>query len=66
MAKYSVQARDRIFVKDYGFFSFDKNIGKNIDKNISKNLSGKDTKNLLEHAKKYATDVFKTASKKPI
>ena len=33
---YSVQCRDRIFVKDYGFLSFAKNVGKNIGRNISK------------------------------
>ena len=33
----SVQPRDGVFVKGYGFLSFAKNIGKN----ISKNLSGK-------------------------
>ena len=36
MMRYSVQARDWIFVKGYGFFSFAKNMGKNIVKNISK------------------------------
>ena len=39
--RYSVQPRDRIFVKGYGFLSFAKNMSKNIGKNISKNLSGK-------------------------
>ena len=38
---YSVQPRDQISVKDYGFLTFAKNIGKNIDKNINKNLSSK-------------------------
>ena len=28
--RYSVQPRDRIFVKGYGFLSFAKNMGKNI------------------------------------
>ena len=37
---YSVQPRDRIFVKGYEFLSFAKNMGKNIGKNISENLSG--------------------------
>ena len=37
MTRYSVQPRDQIFVKGYGFLSF----AKNIDKNISKNLSSK-------------------------
>ena len=33
---YSVQLRDRILVKGYGFLSFTKNMGKNIGKNIIK------------------------------
>ena len=37
----SVQHRDRIFVKGYGFLSFAKNMDKDIGKNINKNLSGK-------------------------
>ena len=32
MATYSVQPRDRVFVKGYGFSSFAKNMGKNIGK----------------------------------
>ena len=47
--RYSVQPRDRTFVKSYGFLSFVKNMGKNIGKNISKNYSPK----LLDHAKQY-------------
>ena len=50
--------------------SFDKNISKKICKNISKNLSGKYSpgmlavrQKLLNHAKKFATDVVKTSSK---
>ena len=39
MTPYSVQPRDRKFVKGYGFLSFAKNMGKIIGKNISKNLS---------------------------
>ena len=41
MTHYSVQPRDRIFVKGYRFFSFTKNMGKIIGKYISKNLSSK-------------------------
>ena len=51
MVRYSVQPRDNIFVKGYGFFSFDKNMGKSIGKNISKNLSGKYSQKFLDHAK---------------
>ena len=36
MMCYSVQPRDQIFVKGYGFLSFAKNMGKNIGKNIIK------------------------------
>ena len=71
MTRYSVQPRDRIFVKSYGFLSFAKDMGKNIGKNISKNLSGKYSpsmlvtrQKLLDHAKKSAIDVLKTSSKR--
>ena len=39
--RYSVQPRNQILVKGYGFLSFAKNTGKNVVKNIGKNLSGK-------------------------
>ena len=51
MTRYSVQHRDRVFVKGYGFLSFAKNVVKNIGKNIIKNLSGKCCQKLLDHAK---------------
>ena len=59
---YSVQLRDRKFVKGYGFLCFTKNIGKNISKNISSKYSQK----LLDHAKQSATDALKTSSKRVI
>ena len=61
---YSVQPRDRVFVKGCGFLPFPKNIGKNIGKSISNNLSGKYSQKLLHHAKQSATDALKTASKR--
>ena len=51
MTRHSVQPRDRMLVKGYGFLSFAKNVGKNIGKNISKNLNGKYSKKLLDDAK---------------
>ena len=66
MMCHSVQQRDRIFIKGYGFLSFAKNRGKNIGKNISKKLSGKYSQKLLAHAKQSARNAFKTASKKSI
>ena len=41
MTRYYVQPRDRIFVEDYGFLFFSRDIGRNFGKNISKNLSSK-------------------------
>ena len=38
---YSVQPRDQIFVKGYGFLSFAKSMSKSIGKTISKRASGK-------------------------
>ena len=62
MTHYSIQPRDQIFVKGYGFLSFARNMGRN----ISKNLSCKYSQKLLDHAKQSATDGFKTASKRAI
>ena len=58
---YSVQPRDCIFMKGYGFFSFAKNMGKNIGKIISKNLSSKYSQKLFDHAKQSTTDALKAA-----
>ena len=66
MSCYSVQPRDQMFVKGYGFMSFAKNMGKNIWKNKSKSLKGKYSQKLLDPSKQPATDAFKTASKRAI
>ena len=66
MIRYSVQPRDQIFVKGYGFLSYAKNMGKNIGKNISKNLSAKYSQKLFDHAKQSTTDALKTSSKRVI
>ena len=41
MMYYSVQPKNRIFVKGYGFLSFAKSMVKNVGRNISKNSSSK-------------------------
>ena len=48
---YLIQPRDQIFVKEYGFLYFAKNISKKVGKNISKNLSSKCIQKLLDQAK---------------
>ena len=53
--RYSIEPRDRIYLKGYGFLSFAKNIGKN--------LINKYSKKLLDCAKRSTTDVIRTASK---
>ena len=56
--RYSVEPRDRIYVKGYGLLSFAKNIGKI--------LSNKFSQKLLDSAKKSTTDTIKSASKRAI
>ena len=56
--RYSIEPRNRIFVKRYWFFSFAENMGKN--------LSNKYGQKLLDSAKKSTTDAIKTASKRAI
>ena len=56
--RYSIEPRERIYVKGYGFLSF--------SKNMTKNLSNKCGQKLLDSAKKSTTDVIQTASKRAI
>ena len=52
---YSIEPRDRIYAKGYGFLSFAKNTGRN--------LSSKYGQKLLDSAKKSTTNAIKAASK---
>ena len=56
--RYSIEPRDRIYVKGYGFSSF--------AKNMSKGLSNKYGQKLFDSNKKSTTDAIKTASKRAI
>ena len=56
--RYSIEQRDRVYVKGYGFLSFAKNMGKR--------LSSKYGQKLLDGAKKSTTYAIKTASKRAI
>ena len=56
--RYSIEPRQRRYVKDYGFLSF--------AKNIDKDLSNKYHPKLVDGAKKSATDALKIASKRAI
>ena len=49
--RYSIESRDRVYVKGYGFMTF------------ARSMSNKYGKKLLDTAKKSATDAVKTASK---
>ena len=62
MKTYLVQLWDRIFVKDYEFLSFAKNIGKNISKSLSGIYSPgmlAMRQKFLDHAKQPAANEFK-------
>ena len=48
---YSIEPRDRMYVKGYGFLSFAKNMGKT--------LSNKYGQNIFDTAKKSTTDAIK-------
>ena len=56
--RYSIEPRDRIYVKGYGFLTFAKNMGTH--------LSNKYGQKLLDSAKSSATDAIKTASERAI
>ena len=56
--RYSIEPRERRYVKGYRFLSF--------AKNIVKNISNKYGQRLVDSAKNYQTDAIKTASKRAI
>ena len=56
--RYSIEPKDRTYVKGYGFLYFAKNMGKN--------LSSKYGQKLLDSSKKSTTDAIKTDSKRAI
>ena len=56
--RYSIEPRDRIHVKEYGYLSFAKNMGTN--------LSNTYRQKLLDSAKKSKTDAIKNSSKRAI
>ena len=56
--RYSIEPKNRIYVKGYGFLCF--------DKSMVKNLSHKYSQNLFDSAKKSSADSIKTASKRAI
>ena len=66
MTSYSVESRDQIFVKGYGFLPFVKTKSRNISKNISKNLSIEYSWKLIDHTKQSGTSTLKTASERAI
>ena len=63
--RYSIERRERRYVKRYGFLSFAKNIGTHAAK-VAKNMSHKYSQKIVDTAKKSATDAIKTASERAI
>ena len=63
--RYSIEPRERRYVKRYVFLSFAKNIGTHAAK-FAKNLNNKYSQKLVNTTKKSATDAIKTASKRAI
>ena len=63
--RYSIEPRERRYVKGCGFLSFARNIGTHTAK-VAKNMSNKYSQKHADSAKKSATDAIKTASKRAI
>ena len=63
--RYSVEPRERRYVKGYGFLSFAKNIGTHTTK-VAKNLNNKYGQKLVDTAKKSGTYALKIVGKKAI
>ena len=63
--RYSIESKDIIYIKGYGFSSFAKNMGTNATK-VAKNLNDKYSQKFLDTTKKSTTDTIKTPSKRAI
>ena len=63
--RYSVEPRERRYVKGCGFLSFARNLGTHSIK-VAKNVNNRYCQKLADSAKKSATDVFKIVGKKAI
>ena len=63
--RYSIEPRERRYVKGYGFLSFARNIGTHATK-FAKTLNNKYGQKLADSAKKSATDALKIAGKRTI
>ena len=63
--RYSIEPRERRYVKGYGFLSFARNIGTHAAK-VAKDMSNKYSQKLIDTGKKSETDAIKTASKRAI
>ena len=61
--RYSIEPRERRYVKEYGFLSFARNLGTHATK-VARNLNNKYSQKLADSAKKSATDAFKIVSKR--
>ena len=56
--RYSIEPRDKVYLKEYGFMSSAKNIGKN--------LINKYSQKIIDTLKKSATNAIETASQRAI
>ena len=63
--RYSIEPRERRYVKGYGFLSFARNLGTHAIK-VAKNLNNKYGQKLADSAKKSATDALKFTGKRAI
>ena len=63
--RHSIEPKDRIYVKEYGFSFFAKNMGTHATK-FTKNISNKYSQKLLDTAKKSTADAIKAVSKRAI
>ena len=63
--RYSIEPRERRYVKGYEFLSFARNLGTHATK-VAKNLNNKYGQKLADSAKRSTTDALKIAGKRAI
>ena len=63
--RYSIELRERRYVKGYGFSAFARNLGTHATK-VAKNLNNKYGQKLADSARKSATDALKIPGERAI
>ena len=64
--RYSIEPRERIYVKGYGFLSFVKNMGKSLSNKYGQKRLDSTKKSTTQQEKQHRKEQFKKQMKQPV